>query len=293
MCLLRRALFSRAAVVSLGLMVVGSIAAPAAAAGPVVCGASVTRNLVLGRDLLNCPRDGLRIGADNITVDLNGHILDGTASAATAGIRIAGHSGVTVKGGTIREFEHGVVASDAPNTRVVTSTIAANVADGVLAQASSSGTVIQRNRVVENGAILPGQKATPATEWADGIDVRGDRAQIIGNIVTKSRDDGIDANGAGVKIVGNLTTNNGAGSTSADGIDVDGIGTLIEKNTATGNGDDGIGIGLHAERPIIRNNTANNNHDHGIEGKNDTVDGGGNRASGNGGSAQYVDVTCR
>src|SRR5512144_2133884 len=62
MCLLRRALFSRAAVVSLGLMAVGSIAAPAAAAaGPVVCGASVTTNLVLGRDLLNCPGDGPRI----------------------------------------------------------------------------------------------------------------------------------------------------------------------------------------------------------------------------------------
>jgi parallel beta-helix repeat protein len=293
MCLFRRVLFSRAAVVSLGLMAVGSIAAPgASAAGPVGCGGTVTANLVLDRDLLNCPGDGLRVGADKITIDLNHHIIGGRGSAGSAGVRIAGHSGVTVNGGTIREFELGVVASDAPNTRVVANAIVRNAAEGILGEASSSGTVIQGNRVSESGTLLPGQKAAPATEWADGIDVRGAGAQIIGNTVTKSRDDGIDASGPGAKVVNNLTTNNGVGSTSADGVDVDGIGTLIQQNTATGNGDDGIGIGLHAERPTIRNNTANNNHDYGIQATSDTVDGGGNRARGNGATGQCENVTC-
>jgi parallel beta-helix repeat protein len=293
MCLFRRVLSFWVAVVILGLMAAGSIAAPAAsAAGPVVCAGTVTRDLVLDRDLLNCPGDGLRIGADNITINLNGHILDGTGTAGSAGIGIAGHSGITVKGGSIREFERGVVASDAPNTRVVANTIAGNVADGVLGEGSSSGMLIQGNRVSENGAFLPEQKATSAIEWADGLDVRGDRARIIGNTVSESRDDGIDASGPGAKVVNNLTTNNGAGSASADGIDIDGIGTLIQQNTATGNGDDGIGIGLHAERPTIRNNTASNNHDYGIQATPDTVDGGGNKARGNGAADQCEDVTC-
>jgi parallel beta-helix repeat protein len=275
-------------------MAVGSIAAPgASAAGPVVCGGTVTANLVLDRDLLDCPGDGLRIGVDNITVDLNRHIVDGNGSDASAGIRIAGHSVVTVKGGVIREFGLGVVASDARNTRVVANSIARNVAEGVLGEASSSGTVVQGNRVSESGMTLPGQKATPATEWADGIDVRGAGARIIGNTVTKSKDDGIDASGPGAKVVNNLTTNNGVGSTSADGIDVDGIETLIQQNTATGNGDDGIGIGMHAERPTIRNNTASHNHDYGIQATTDTVDGGGNRARGNGAAGQCENVTCR
>ena len=294
MCLFRLALFSRAAVVSLGLMAVGSVAVPgASAAGPVRCGGTVTANLVLDRDLLDCSGDGLRIRADNITIDLNRHIIDGNGSTASAGIRIAGHSGVTVKGGVIREFGLGVVASDAPNTRVVANTIVRDVAEGVLGEASSSGTLIQGNRVSESGTLLPGQKAAPANEWADGIDVRGAGAQIIGNTVTKSKDDGIDASGPGAKVVNNLTTNNGVGSTSADGIDVDGIGTLIQQNTATGNGDDGIGIGLHAERPTIRNNTANNNHDYGIQATKDTIDGGGNMARSNGAAGQCKNVTCR
>src|SRR5512144_1237757 len=158
MCLFRWALFPRAAVVSLGLMAVGSIAAPGAfAVGPVVCGGTVTANLVLDRDLLNCPGDGLRIGVGNIAIDLNDHILDGIGSVGSAGIRNSGHTGGTVKGGVIREFERGVVMCGGDASRVLNSTSAGNVADGIFGDASSSGTVVKGNRVTENGAILPGQ----------------------------------------------------------------------------------------------------------------------------------------
>jgi len=31
----------------------------------------------LEADLINCPGDGLAIGADDVTLDLNGHLIDG------------------------------------------------------------------------------------------------------------------------------------------------------------------------------------------------------------------------
>jgi hypothetical protein len=62
----------------------------------------------LTSDLVNCPNNGLVIGADNITLDLNGHVIDGTTpSSATVppdefcdiGVLDFDHQGVTIKGG--------------------------------------------------------------------------------------------------------------------------------------------------------------------------------------------------
>jgi hypothetical protein len=68
-------------------------------------------------------------------------------------------------------------------------------------------------------------------------------------------------------------------------------GTLIERNVATGSGDDGFDI----RRPAatLTANTANDNLDLGIEAVPGVVDGGGNRASGNGNPLQCTNVFCR
>ena len=77
------------------------IAAPAAPA--VRCGGRIRTNFTLSTDLRNCTHDGLVVGANNITINLNGHTLDGTGSRLSAGVRIAGFNGVIVKGGIIRQ----------------------------------------------------------------------------------------------------------------------------------------------------------------------------------------------
>jgi hypothetical protein len=48
-----------------------------ALASPVACGDTITHDTTLHNDLTNCTTDGLVIGADNITLDLNGHTIDG------------------------------------------------------------------------------------------------------------------------------------------------------------------------------------------------------------------------
>ena len=67
--------------------------------------------------------------------------------------------------------------------------------------------------------------------------------------------------------------------------------TLVQGNLVTGAGDDGIDV--DAPGTIIRVNTAVNNGDLGIEAVAGVIDGGGNRASGNGNLLQCTNVTCR
>ena len=49
----------------------------AEAANQPQCGDTITADTTLHQDLVNCPNNGIIIGADNITLDLNGHTIDG------------------------------------------------------------------------------------------------------------------------------------------------------------------------------------------------------------------------
>jgi hypothetical protein len=62
----------------------GSAAGRAVVAQP-GCGATITVDTKLTRDLVNCPNNGLVIGADNITLDLNGHVRQFTFGALVVG----------------------------------------------------------------------------------------------------------------------------------------------------------------------------------------------------------------
>jgi len=78
--------------------------------GSVSCGAVLTSDVTLESDL-NCSGGGaaLVIGADHVTVDLNGHTLSGDA----AGIGIddsGGFAHVSIKNGTITAFAEGIRA---------------------------------------------------------------------------------------------------------------------------------------------------------------------------------------
>lgn len=54
--------------------------AAAAQAVHVSCGQIITVDTKLANDLVDCPRHGIIIGADGITLDLNGHTIDGDAT---------------------------------------------------------------------------------------------------------------------------------------------------------------------------------------------------------------------
>src|SRR4051794_1470306 len=45
-----------------------------------VCGDTITVDTTLHADLVDCPSNGLVIGADDLTLNLNGHTIDGDAA---------------------------------------------------------------------------------------------------------------------------------------------------------------------------------------------------------------------
>ena len=119
--------------------------------------------------------------------------------------------------------------------------------------------------------LLFGQPACAAVGCGDGLDVVGD--------VGFSSDD-------------NALTRNALSANAADGIFVGAEtgGTLVLANDADENGDDGIDV--RSPATTITRNSADRNVDLGIEAVVGVIDGGGNRASGNGNPLQCVNVVC-
>ena len=62
---------------ALALALLLALGGSQALANHVQCGDVITQGTTLDSDLIDCPGDGLVIGADNITLDLNGHTVDG------------------------------------------------------------------------------------------------------------------------------------------------------------------------------------------------------------------------
>ena len=93
------------------------------------CGDVVTHSLVLTKDLVDCPGNGLVVGADGITIDLNGHTISGRFVGGdfcqpkclfgSHGVdNSGGFDGITVRNGTINQFREGVYLIDTSGSRV-------------------------------------------------------------------------------------------------------------------------------------------------------------------------------
>jgi parallel beta-helix repeat protein len=115
--------FELSAAVRLVLLTAAVVGAFAFTVGPasanhVSCGDTIVADTTLDTDLVNCPNNGIVIGADNVTLDLNHHTIDGNGTPAAGcnpqtefcdvGVVNAGHDGVSVMYGSVRQFGAGV-----------------------------------------------------------------------------------------------------------------------------------------------------------------------------------------
>src|SRR5215212_8344473 len=93
-----------------------------ALANHVHCGDVITQDTTLYSDLLDCPGDGLVVAASHVTLDLNGHVIDGDGVPSPPGSQSSGvviadraagdystQSDVDVRNGTVQEFDGGGV----------------------------------------------------------------------------------------------------------------------------------------------------------------------------------------
>jgi parallel beta-helix repeat protein len=117
-------------VVVAALTVVVAVVAGASMAqtGGLSCGDTITVDTTLDSDLTGCRSNGIVIGADGITLDLNGHTISGDGKLVRRcprrqicdfGIANDGHDGVTIRNGSVREFAVGGYVGRARENRVL------------------------------------------------------------------------------------------------------------------------------------------------------------------------------
>jgi parallel beta-helix repeat protein len=334
-------------VVALLLVALAIPSAAQAGGRDVACGATITSDIKLRADLANCPGDGLVIGKDGITLDLGRRTIDGSGADGSHGIRVTGRRGVTIKGGTVREFAVGIGLDASDGNRVSGVTVRDSPGRGVnalngsdrnlfsdvlstgnltgIAITGSTGNVVRSSALTANeftGVLLFGATHTRvernrvAGNVANGVAIVEGSAEnaVLGNAVDGSDTgliiDSSDRNllslnkvngaGDGVLVAGNenviaanLVDRSVGGCEGCSGF---GIGVLSGANTVKLNlvqrsATDGINVAAAGTKVAL--NLALRNADHGIEVVPGVIDGGGNRAYGNGNSAQCVGVSCR
>ena len=318
---------------------IGAIGSPAEArTHALACGDVVTSDVRLQRSLTGCTT-GLVIGAPGVTVDLNGHAIEGVGrDAAGSGIEAAGVSGVTVKNGRISGFATGVLLSGVTASRVAALTIedtgsGIRVFDPELTPATRN--VIAANRISRsrNGITAFGSMivtgntvrdiSADGAPWSEtspvgtGIYCRasaGSSTLVMANSVERAEHVGIDFFFCWGDIVGNESSENGLWGlhressnglmalnrvtrNAAGGILSSDSHGLFAANVANANGGDGIRVhdqfADHGAFHTLTANVANANAGFGIATTlSGVVDGGGNRARGNGEAAQCLGISC-
>src|SRR5829696_777964 len=112
-----------------------------ALASHVSCGDTITADTMLDSDLPECPNNGIVIGADDITLDLNGHTISGDDEPfepcpedqpCDIGVLNEGHDAVTIQGGTVRGFGPGVVVVRAKRNRLHNLAAVENAFEGIV-----------------------------------------------------------------------------------------------------------------------------------------------------------------
>lgn len=248
--------------VSAGLL---GVAGPAEAAH-VACGQSIVVNTVLDGNVGPCAA-GITLDADNITLDLNGFTLSGTpATGDGRGIGISARSGVTVKNGTVTQFDAGVSIDGGSGNRVTGMKIVDNrgsfstdFGDGI-AVFASRGNFITNNQVRNNGPY-------------DGIGLIASNGNLIdSNQVTDNNQSSSSTAGIRIENVGrsasndNTITNNLVTNSGIFGIEVfaGGSRNRIRFNQVFGNALDGITVFAGGNDNVIEANNVRSNRVNGI-----------------------------
>ncbi|HZO60520.1 MAG TPA: right-handed parallel beta-helix repeat-containing protein [Solirubrobacterales bacterium] len=221
-------------------------------------------------------------GTDGFTSDVYLQLSDSTLKsnrldAQMSAVHIEGDRNL-VKGNIIYTGYVGISMIGAGN-RAVQNDVQAYEGEGILA--SGSGVRIANNNLRALGAIFGGIRLFGFTD-----------AVVTGNHVSEFVFGIGLANGTGASVTRNYVHDNGYGGGIYISDDVSNVD--LRRNTANANGgSDYSGIWVGSPSVTITRNTANDNGWYGIHAVPGVIDGGGNRASGNGNPAQCVEVRCR
>jgi parallel beta-helix repeat protein len=227
------------------------------AATTVSCGQTLTASTTLTRDLVDCQGSGLLVGADNITIDLNGHTIDGTSAPkpGTGAIVTKGrHTNVTIKNGTVTDFYFsGVVLSGRGD--VVRKVTVRNIGSGCKAGDICVGITLANCRActIADSVVSTAVRAFQA----NGINVfASPGTRVERNRVRGTAGEGISMfQSSGSRIVGNTFEGN-----RGNGIQVNNSSdsTWVTDNDAHGNRRAGIAVGASRKTRVLGNEVSDN-----------------------------------
>jgi parallel beta-helix repeat protein len=218
-------------------MVVG--AGPASAAH-VTCGQTITASVTLDSNVGPCST-GLVIGANNVVIDLGGFTLSGTPAVGEGpGIDITGRTGVTVRNGTVSQFDTGVAITQGSANTVTGMTLLDNRGGGDFGEGvllfSTTGNTVSANRIRNNGPYA-------------GISILvGTSNRIEGNQITGNNQSSFNTSGIRLENIGQTASNS----------------NIVRNNLVQGSGLDGIQLFAGASDNVIGNNQVLQNNREGI-----------------------------
>ena len=196
----------------------------------VSCGQVITADTTLDSDVGPCAGDGIIIGRDNVTLDLNGYAVLGAPPpggllASTVGIKVDSHAQARVRNGTVAGFGTGVELFQ------------------------RQGSTLERLLVRDNQNF--------------GIRVFSFDNVVRGNLVERNGDLGVVVfGGSGNTIEGNVIRSNGGTGfhLTRGGLNTRTGGTTVRANSITANGDDGVSLGgLSSTASVLANVISSNN----------------------------------
>ena len=148
----------------------------------VTCGMTVTSYVKLNQDL-SCTGNGLVVGANGVTIDLNGYTLAGSGGARPfLGVIVNGWAHVTIRGGTVTQFRTGISIT---NSNDVMMKGLAVVGNGLVGFASSDGI-----RVFSSSQVQV-EKSVLASNADDSVEIQGSTGVSVS-------ENTIRASGAGI-----------------------------------------------------------------------------------------------
>jgi hypothetical protein len=300
-----------------------ALGAGQALANHVHCGDVITQDTTLDSDLIDCPSAGIVVAPDHegITIDLNGHTIDGVRATGDLARLHSGisafRSSITVENGVIQEFGDAVDTGKAYLTATnmafrrnftafeanhsgatITNSSMTGNHIGVMSQFQSNNIYVSDSAIVYNeaeGVRLGGGELTNdliAHNGGSGVVSGFPFGHVSNSRITDNGQNGVELDYGG-SVVDSILKGNALDGIHADHI-VDwppdsGSATLL-RNATDRNGDDGIDVRYFPFGATVSENHAWWNGDLGIEAVPGTR-GGHNWAKHNGNPLQCVPGT--
>jgi hypothetical protein len=176
---------------------------------------------------------GISIHADDVVLDLNGHVIEALKPGSGSGVTAFDRANITVRNGTIRGHHYGIqISGKGSRSHLLEDLKITDSMDSAIVL-YGDGSVVRRNMLLNNGFDTgPGARFVMFAQ-GNGIHIADNQVVESGIGVTVNEVVGIRTNGSGIAVERNVVSNAAIGTHNSRGIIVNGVATA--RNSVVGN----------------------------------------------------------